>query len=384
MNPIISTIFTGSALVLKGSEQTAWSLSYTTSIARTALAACGHSPNIIQPLVCWPATASHLTSHPSISHITFVGSRPVAHAVCASASKSLTPVVVELGGKDPAIVLDDVRDMEKVASILMRGIFVSAGQSCIGVERIIALPRSYASLLRILEGRIRNLRVGSTLDDPNEADVGAMISDAGFDRLERLITDAVIDGATCIVGGRRYIHPRYPRGHYFSPTLLIDVTPSMRIAQEELFAPVCLLMRAESLDDALEIANSTSYALGASVFGSKKADLDQIVHGVRAGMVSVNDFAVYYAVQLPFGGVGGSGYGRFAGEEGLRGICNVKSVCEDRWPGWVNTAIPAALDYPLKNARRGWEVCRGLVELGYGNGWRERTGGLWRIVRNGS
>lgn len=383
MNPIISTLFTGSALILKGSEQTAWSLLWSTSMARAALTACGHSANLIQPLVCWPATASHLTSHPSISHITFVGSRPVAHAVCASASKRLTPMVLELGGKDPAIILDDVENLERVASILMRGVFVSAGQSCVGIERIIALPRTYSTLVRILELRISSLRVGSALDDPEEVDVGAMISDAGFDRLERLIADAVAHGAKCLVGGQRYIHPQHPRGHYFSPSLLIDIVPSMRIAQEELFAPICLLMRADSIEHALAIANSTSYALGASVFGRNKADLNQIVHGVRAGMVSVNDFAVYYAVQLPFGGRDGSGYGRFAGEEGLRGLCNVKSICEDRWPGWISTAIPAALDYPVRNARKGWEVCRGLVELGYGLGWRARMGGLWRVVKNG-
>lgn len=383
MNPIISTLFTGSALILKGSEQTAWSLSYSASIARAALTACGHSANLIQPLVCWPATASHLTSHPSISHITFVGSRPVAHAVCASASKSLTPVVVELGGKDPAIILDDVEKLDKVVSILMRGVFVSTGQSCIGIERIIALPRTYPALVRILESRISSLRVGSALDDPEEVDVGAMISDAGFDRLERLVSDAVAHGAKCLVGGQRYIHPQYPRGHYFSPTLLIDVVPSMRIAQEELFAPICLLMRADSVERALSIANSTSYALGASVFGRNKTDVEKVVHGVRAGMVSVNDFGVYYAVQLPFGGRDGSGYGRFAGEEGLRGLCNVKSICEDRWPGLISTAIPAALDYPVRNARKAWEVCQGLVELGYGLGWRVRMGGLWRLAKNG-
>lgn len=292
-------------------------------------------------------------------------------------------MVAELGGKDPAIVLDDVRDLEKVASILMRGVFVSAGQSCIGIERIIALPRTYSALVRILELRICSLRVGSTLDDPEEVDVGAMISDARFDHLERLIADAVAQGAKCLAGGTRYIHPLHPRGHYFRPTLLVDVAPSMRIAQEELFAPVCLLMRAGCVEDALAMANSTSYALGASVFGRNQVDLDKLVHGVRAGMVSVNDFAAYYAVQLPFGGTGGSGYGRFAGEEGLRGLCNMKSVCEDRWPGWVNTAIPATIDYPLRNARKGWELCQGLVELGYGLGWRARVGGLWRIAKNG-
>lgn len=359
-------------------------MSYITSIGRTALSACGHSPHLIQPVVCWPATASHLTSHPSINHITFIGSRPVAHAVCTSAAKSLTPVVVELGGKDPAIILNDARALPKIASILLRGVFTSAGQNCIGIERIIALPQSYAPLIRILEPRIRNLRVGSSLDDePESVDVGAMISDANFDRLELLIADAVNQGGKCLVGGKRYMHPKHPRGHYFSPTLLVNVTPSMRIAQEEVFAPICVLMRAESVDHAIELANSTDYALGASVFGTNKADLAKVVGVVRAGMVSVNDFAVYYAVQLPFGGVGGSGYGRFAGEEGLRGLCNVKSVCQDRFPGWVETTIPRAVDYPLRNAKKGWEVCRGVVEVGYGLDFKSRAQGLWRIITNG-
>lgn len=381
MGPIISTLFTGSALLLKCSEYTAWSLSYITSIARMALSVCGHSPHLIQPLVCWPTTASYLTSHPSVSHITFIGSRAVAHAVCASASKSLTPVVVELGGKDPAIILDDVKDIQKTVNILMRGVFTSAGQNCIGIERIIALPRSYPQLIQMLEDRIRKLRVGWTFDD-SETDVGAIISDVGFNRLERLVADAVNQGARCCVGGKRYAHPKYPQGHYFSPTLLVDVTPNMRIAQEEVFAPICVVMRAESIDQALEIANSTPYALGASVFGRKTVDLDQVVHGVRAGMVSVNDFAVYYAVHLPFGGVGGSGYGRFAGEEGLRGLCNVKSVCRDRWPRWLSTTIPATLEYPLRHGRRGWEFCRGIVELGYEQDFWNRVAGLWRIIKN--
>lgn len=383
MGPIISTLFTGSAIVVKASEQTAWSLAPIVSIARNALSACGHSPNLVQPIVCWPSTADHLTSHPSIAHITFIGSRPVAHAVCASAAKSLTPVCIELGGKDPAIILDDVttcQRLPKIASILLRGVFISAGQNCVGIERIIALPKNYLSLIPILESRIRCLRPGSTLDDEDEVDVGAMITSASFDRLERLVADAVDQGAKCLVGGSRYLHPKHPMGHYFSPTLLVDVTSQMRIAQEEAFAPICVLMRANSVDHAIEIANSTPYALGASVFGMGKADVAKIVNGVKAGMVSVNDFAVYYAVQLPFGGVGGSGYGRFAGEEGLRGLCNVKSICRDRWPG-VNTQIPARLDYPVKNAGKMWDFCSGLVQLGYATGL-QRIEGLRRLINN--
>lgn len=383
MGPVIASLFTGSALLIKASESTAWSTQYFAAIARAALTSCGHSHHLVQPLLCWPQTAAHLTSHPSLSHVTFIGSRPIAHHVALSAARSLTPLCLELGGKDPAIILDDVNDIEKVASILMRGTFQSAGQNCIGIERIICLPIIYPQLVAILEARIKTLRVGSALDDPDEVDVGAMISDARFGQLEKLVVDAVDQGAQCLIGGERFQHSRFPKGHYFQPTLLVDVTSRMRIAQEELFAPICVLMRATTLDEAIAMANSTTHALGASVFGSENEDLEKVCTEIRAGMVSINDFAVYYAVSLPFGGVKGSGYGRFGGEEGLRSICNTKAVCRDRFPGLIGTSIPAALDYPLRGAGKAWEVCKGVVELGYGLGFARRAGGLWRIMKNG-
>ena len=157
----------------------------------------------------------------------------------------------------------------------------------------------------------------------------------------------------------------------------------MRIAQEELFAPICVIMRASGVPDAIAIANSTNYALGASVFGSAKRDVEMVVQGVEAGMVAVNDFAVFYAVQLPFGGRGGSGYGRFAGEEGLRALCNLKAVSRDRWPKLMNTRIPGRLDYPIRDTGKGWGMCEGIVELGYGESWKRRVSGLWKLVRNG-
>lgn len=379
IGPVISSLFSGNAIVVKASEQTAWSLSYFASIVRNALIACGHSPNLVQPIICWPEVAPHLVSHSEISHVTFIGSRPVAHEVCKAAATSLTPVCVELGGKDPAIILDDAKDLTRIASILMRGVFQSAGQNCIGIERIIALPTVYESLVATLESRVGSLRVGSALDSSFPIDVGAMISSASFDRLEALIADAVKRGARCLVGGKRHHHPEYPKGHYFQPTLLVDVTPSMRIAQEEVFAPICVLMRATSVSDAVAIANSTPYALGASVFGSRKSDLDAVVHGVRAGMVAVNDFAVYYAVQLPFGGTKGSGYGRFAGEEGLRSLCNQKAVCRDAW--WApRTSIPGRLDYPIRDEEKAWGFGVGIVGLGYEQGkrWWRALGTLLR------
>ena len=367
--------------MVKASERTAWSSSYFISIVRAALSACGHSSQLVHSIVCWPRTADHLTSHPDIRHITFIGSRPVAHSVCSSAARALIPVCVELGGKDPCIVLDDVQDLDKVANILIRGSFQAAGQNCVGIERIIALPTAYARLIRILRPRVRDLRIGSILEG-EAVDIGAMISDMSFSRIEGLIMEAVAQGAKLLCGGSQYVHPSHPKGHYFSPTLLIDVLPTMRIAQEEVFGPVCVLMRASTIADAIKIANSTPYALGSSVFGTSTSDLETITHNIKAGMVSVNDFAVYYAVQLPFGGVDGSGYGRFAGKEGLRSICNMKSVCRDRFPRLLSTSIPAPLNYPIKDMITGWEFCKGVIELGYREDLFGKCKAIWKIMVN--
>ncbi|KAK8166442.1 Aldehyde/histidinol dehydrogenase [Phyllosticta citrichinensis] len=388
LGPIISALFSGNAVIVKVSEQTAWSSRYFTSIVHGALYACGHGycEDLVQSLACWPEVAPHLTSHPGISHLTFIGSRPVAHKVCESAAKALIPVCVELGGKDAAIILDDVRNLEKVGHILLRGVFQAAGQNCIGIERVIAMPKAYDYLVKFLTPIVNSLRSGSALSleakgVTNEAiDVGASISPASFDNLESLIRDAVAQGAQLLAGGTRFTHPEHPSGHYFAPTLLANVTADMAIAQTECFAPIFLLMRAESVAHAVTLANSTEYGLGASVFGSSRRDLEYVVDRVQSGMVSVNDFAVYYAVQLPFGGVKGSGYGRFAGEEGLRGLCNTKAVCRDRFPGVMETGIPPELRVPVPNAQRSWEVASGVVELGYGESIARNVAGLRKIV----
>jgi acyl-CoA reductase-like NAD-dependent aldehyde dehydrogenase len=386
ISPIISGLFAGNAVIVKPSEQTCWSTFYFTDIVRGALRACGHSPDLVQNIICLPDVADHLTSHTGLRHITFIGSREVAHKVCASAARALTPVTVELGGKDPAIVFDDVKtvgNVDDVISILMRGVFQSAGQNCIGTERVIALPGVHDKVLYGVRQKVRNLRLGSVLLDHDTLDMGSMISSRSFDKLEDLIANAVEQGATLHCGGKRYRHPKYPQGSYFQPTLLSDVTKDMQIAQTELFAPVFLLMKAADVDDAIAIANSTEYALGASVFGHHSQDVSRCVQGIKAGMVAVNDFGAYYACSMPFGGVKGSGYGRFGGEEGLRALCNVKSVCQDAW--WartlgIQTRIPPKLQYPV--SRNGWEVCKGVIGTGYALQWSEWVCSVYGLVRN--
>ena len=419
ISPVISALFTGNAIVVKPSEQTCWSSVYFTDIIRGALRACGQSPELVQNVVCLPDVADHLTSHPGISHITFIGSREVAHKVCASAATALTPITVELGGKDPAIVLEDAT-LDEAADIILRGVFQSAGQNCIGIERVIALPGVHDRLLEIVLPKIKQMRLGSVLLDelglrsasggteqtqtstpkssgttvaeaaptspsaPFTPDMGSMISSRSFTQLESLISSAIAAGATLHYGGHRYNHPLYPNGHYFLPTLLSGVTPEMAIAQTELFAPIFLLMKATGIEDAIRIANSTFYGLGASVFGHIQNEVQRCVSGMKAGMVSVNDFGSYYACSMPFGGVKGSGYGRFGGEEGLRALCNVKAVCEDAdWARWLGmrTRIPGQLQYPVQNGRTGWEMCLGIIGLGYGIGLTEKARGLLRLVQ---
>jgi acyl-CoA reductase-like NAD-dependent aldehyde dehydrogenase len=386
IGPMISAIFAGNGIVVKVSENTAWSAAYFTLIVKGALHVCGHDPHLVQSVACWPQTANYLTSHPSISHVTFIGSRSVAKLVAASAAKSLTPVVAELGGKDAAIVLDSgLGDFKRIIEILLRGTFQAAGQNCIGIERIIALPKIYDKLVSELEPRIRALRVGSSLDAPKDAqvDVGALISDSSFERLENLIKAAIKDGARLLVGGSRLNHPVHHSGHYFQPTLLVDVTKEMAIANEECFGPICVVMRAKDPGEACEIANAPNFGLGASVFGEYDWAMDIIMKNLKSGMVAVNDFAAYYAVQLPFGGMKGSGYGRFAGEEGLRGLCNIRSICEDRW-GWagIKTAIPKQLRYPIPETTKGFNFASSVVGVGYGTGLTGRMKGLRGLLRN--
>ncbi|KAL1891746.1 Meiotic Sister-Chromatid recombination aldehyde dehydrogenase [Sporothrix stenoceras] len=396
--PMVSALFAGNAIVVKASEQTAWSTQYFTALMRGALVAHGYDPALVQAVVCWPATANHLTQHPDISHVTFIGSQSVARHVATSAAQAMTPVCAELGGKDPFIVLDSVgkKRLPAVAATMLRGTFQSSGQNCIGIERVIAAPGVYEPLLALVTDKVKALRIGfqedgdnAETDETKKYDVGAMISDANFDRLERLIDDAVKQGARLLAGGRRYNHPRFPHGHYFTPTLLADVTPAMAIAQEECFGPILCMMRAEAstAEAVLKIANSAPFGLGASVFGnehgSEAGEMDKVVKGVKAGMVAINDFATYYAVQLPFGGVGGSGYGRFAGSEGLQSLCNAKSVCADRF-GWfgIRTGLPPVVQYPVRSQQGGWSFVKGLITFGYGLSWGEKIGGLLELIKN--
>ncbi|KAG0660293.1 Meiotic Sister-Chromatid recombination aldehyde dehydrogenase [Monosporozyma unispora] len=394
MGPIIASIITGNAIVVKCSEQVVWSSNYFITLVRNCLTACQVDPNLVQLFYCLPPTsqddplliepANYFTSHEGIKHITFIGSQPIAHHILKCASKSLTPVVVELGGKDAFIVLDSYKDYSAIASIILRGTFQSAGQNCIGIERVIVSAKNYDSLVKLIHERLSKqpLKLGSDIDEEEETinvDMGAMISDNRFNQLESLIKDATSKGARLLAGGSRFKHPKYPNGNYFQPTLLVDVTPDMKIAQNEVFGPILVMMKAESTVDCIKLANSAPFGLGGSVFGKDIKECNYVANKLKTGNVAINDFATFYVCQLPFGGINGSGYGKFGGEEGLLGLCNAKSVCYDKLP-FVSTQIPKPLDYPLNN-ETAWRFVTSFITASYTKSWLERINSIWTLSK---
>ncbi|KAJ7445680.1 meiotic sister-chromatid recombination aldehyde dehydrogenase [Mycena galericulata] len=385
-SPIIASLFAGNAIVLKCSENVVWSTQWFVGAIRTCLQACGHDPELVQRVpqlvCCFPEQADALTRSPRIKHITFIGSETVGRKIAMAATEHLTPVTLELGGKDPAIILEGT-DLNKWASIWMRGIFQNVGQNCIGIERLIVHRSQHDELYDMLQKRVEMLRLGSVLAPSdagfvNTVDSGAMISRERFESLANVIQEAHDAGAD-VHGGQQYAHVYQDKGYYFQPTIVGPVTPDMRIAQEELFAPVATLMPYDTLEEAIDIANGTRYGLGASVFGPSQDLCVKVAKQLECGMVSVNDFGVFY--DLPFGGIKASGYGRFGGPEGLRALTNVKAIMVDRWPAMAQTDIPGVLDHPLRSLVSSWEFVSGLVSFLYADGWRRRITGLGRLIR---
>ncbi|KIK99723.1 hypothetical protein PAXRUDRAFT_8676 [Paxillus rubicundulus Ve08.2h10] len=372
-SPIIAAIFAGNAIVLKCSEHVVWSTDWFVGAILKALEACGHDADIVQMVCCWPDQAEALTKSSLIKHITFIGSEEVGRKVAIAATEHLTPVTLELGGKDPAIILPDT-DLQKWASIWMRGIFQNAGQNCVGLERLIVHSEQYDELYEILKERVKKLRVGSVLAPSREGyintvDFGCMISNDRFDVLENLIFEAHEAGAQLEVGGKRYLHNTCDGNAYFAATVLGDVVPRARIAQTELFAPIALLIRYDNIEEAIAIANGTRYGLGASIFGPHQDLCLEVARELECGMVSINDFGVFYVsvdqssikifhlAERKLADTDDSA----SGPEGLRSLTNPKAIVTDRWPSFLQTTIPSVLDYPIRSLGRSWNFVSGLV-----------------------
>jgi acyl-CoA reductase-like NAD-dependent aldehyde dehydrogenase len=177
--------------------------------------------------------------------------------------------------------------------------------------------------------------------------------------LEGLIQDAVKNGATLIHGGEGFVHPKFPQGQFFAPTLITNLKPNMRIAQEEAFAPIMAVFKFSTLEEAISIANSSPYSLGSNVFSKNQKEGHYIMDRLRVGI---------------------SGYGRFGGPEGLRAVCHQKSITVDRWPLLIQTFLPPVLQYPMTNVGDAIVVTRDLVNIIY-HGWAGRVQAVVEIVK---
>ncbi|GHJ86665.1 hypothetical protein NliqN6_3067 [Naganishia liquefaciens] len=387
ISPIIAALFAGNTAVLKCSEQVLWSTRWVIDALRACLEACDMDPEAVQLVCCYPEDARTITTHSLIKHITFIGSETVGRKVAMAAAENMIPTCIELGGKDCAILLPSA-DLKSIASTLMRAAFQANGQNCIGIERYLVHRSRYQEFLNIMTPRVQKLRCGAASSSPssgktmNVVDCGAMISSRLLTQLEDMLQLAEKQGARILAGGKRFSHPDWPEGHYFQPTLMADVTSQMDIATKELFAPVMNVIPYETVEQAIQIANGTRYGLGSAVFGNDRAECHSVAERLEVGMVAINDFGVFYLNQsMPFGGVKASGHGRFGGPEGLRSLCSVKSVTEDRFFKWIRTSIPPPVDYPLPARATTWGFQTGLVRLAYGDGMLARGKGLISLVK---
>jgi len=252
------------------------------------------------------------------------------------------------------------------------------GQNCAGPERFLVYESVYDKFNAALLAVIKQMRVGVPLDDAR-VDCGALRMPSAPTILEQRVKAAVSAGARLLYGGHVV---QGVKGQFFEPTLLVDVTDNMAIAQDEIFGPILCVMRVahDSDDEAVRIANNCGFALGACVFSGSQARAARILWRIRAGLTAVNDLegTSYLSQSLPFGGVGLSGGGRFAGVEGLRGVCYARSVVENR-AAFLQPSIPAAIAYPSRGA--GAQFCAGLVRVLYGYSLAERVAGVLALIK---
>jgi acyl-CoA reductase-like NAD-dependent aldehyde dehydrogenase len=368
VNPIIPALMAGNAIVLKPSEWVAWSSTKFIDAFRQVLCDAGHSPDLIQGVYGYGATGAALVrSH--VDTILFIGSVKNGRRVIEGSAERVTPVVMELGGKDALIVCEDA-DVEQAVHSALAGCFVNCGQNCVASERILVHERLYDAFEERATALVKAFRQGSSRD--GLVDVGAIITPLQLEVIEKAVEGALAQGARLVTGAKRTLGES---GDFFEPTILADVTPDMDIAKEEVFGPVMLLMRFRDDDHAVEIANDVSYGLSSSVFSKSAARARRIVDQLETGMSAINEFGgiTYMAQDLTFGGVKESGFGRMNGREGLRSMCNIKAVVEDRFP----IHQPSKM-YPVKPGMYG--SVGGALDLVYGRGLRQRWQGLLRLL----
>ncbi|XAR57002.1 Aldehyde dehydrogenase (NAD(+)) [Bertholletia excelsa] len=374
-NPMLAAVFSGNGIVIKVSEHSSWSGCFYMRIIQAALAAVGAPENLVDVITGFSETGEALVS--SVDKVIFVGSPGVGRMIMKNAAETLTPVTLELGGKDPFIVCDDV-DVPHVAQIAVRAALQSSGQNCAGAERFYVHQKIYSSFVDEVVKIVKSVTAGPPL--AGKYDMGAICMQEHSERLQSLVNDAQDKGAEIIGRGSVGNIGAGAVDQYFPPTVIVNVNHSMKLLQEEAFGPIMPIMKFNSDEEAVKLANDSKYGLGCAVFSGSQQRAKQIAAQIHCGVAAINDFASTYMCQsLPFGGVKESGFGRFAGIEGLRACCLVKSVVEDRWWPLIKTKIPKPIQYPV--ADNGFELQESLVEALYGLNVWDRLRALVNVLK---
>ena len=259
-----------------------------------------------------------MTSHPLVRKISFTGSVATGKKVAAAAAPDLKRVTLELGGNDPAIVLDDV-DIEKVAEKLFWSAFRNSGQVCIAVKRVYVPERLHDDLVDALAAKARAAKVDDGMAEGT--DLGPINNKPQFERVSELVSDALSNGATAVAGGGPLDRP----GYFFAPTVLTGVSDGTRIVDEEQFGPALPVIPYRDVDDALARANATTFGLGGSVWSADPDRAADVAERLETGTAWVNTHAAL-APHQPFGGAKWSGIGVENGSWGLLGYTEIQVV----------------------------------------------------------
>ena len=320
---VLGALVMGNAVVLKPSEFT----TLTALDLRMLLLASGVPEALIQVIPGDGATGAALVASP-INKLIFTGSVPTGRRVAAAAAERLLPVILELGGKDAMLVLDDA-DLEVASSAAVWGAFVNAGQTCLSVERCYVHRSLHDKFVDMCVAKTARLRVGIGLDP--ETDIGPLIHGGQVRTVEEHVTDAVNRGARLLIGGSRLPHLG---PNFYAPTVLADVDHGMSIMREETFGPVLPIAAFDSDDDAVRLANESEFGLAASVWTRNPARGRALASRLEAGTVMVNDVVSCFGIsEAPHGGIKSSGLGRTHGRLGLAEMTWLQYVDSDRLPG---------------------------------------------------
>jgi acyl-CoA reductase-like NAD-dependent aldehyde dehydrogenase len=302
----------GNAVILKPSEQTPL------ATRRMAELIEDLPDGLLQIVYGAGEVGEMLVRHPGVDMVAFTGSQETGRKVGVAAAERLIPANLELGGKDPFIICDDV-DIEVAAQGAVWAACLNAGQVCTSSERFYVMKGIADDFVEASKSYVESLHIGDPMDE--RTDIGPMINEKGRGKVERHVGEALQKGAKLVAGGERYGE----RGFFYKPTILTGVEPSMTVMRDETFGPVVPIVQVDTLDEAIEQANSVPYGLGANVYTQDFEKMLKCMREIRAGTVWIND-PLTDNDAAPFGGQKGSGIGRELGREGLEAFQESKHV----------------------------------------------------------